>query len=172
MQSDSEIKASGSVYWQDSQHVIFEMAGWTREREDGASEWRANGALLSSVHLIQYVTANLSHAHLYAKSADSRLLVRYFPEKVIDIRSVWLLEDDQTNNSFNVSGNLQLVSPLVNYRKGQLKCHLSSQPNWKFLGAANLDLDKRKYTAHLVGDIAKIKESMVSITRLNLNFII
>nr|QGV11544.1 Vg4 [Tetrastichus brontispae] len=161
VQTDYELKASGSVYWQDSQHVVIEAAGWSREREDGASEWQANGALLSSVHAIQYVTANLSHAHLYGKSADSRVLVHYFPDKVIDVHSVWLIETNEQDDSFNVSGNLQLISPLVNYRKGQLKCHLSSEPNWRFFGAANLDLDKRKYTAHLVGDLAKIKESKV-----------
>ncbi|XP_058800590.1 uncharacterized protein LOC131669586 [Phymastichus coffea] len=163
VQTDSELKASGSMYWHDSQHVLFEVEGWSREREDGANEWRANGAVLSSVHAIQYLTTNLSHVYVYAKSADSRLLVRYFPNQVIDVRSIWLIEVDRRDDSFNVSGNLQLLSPLVSYRKGQFKCHLSSQTNWKLLGVANLDLDKRKYAVLLVSDLVKFKESMIEV---------
>ena len=116
---------------------------------------------MSSVHAIQYITANLTHVHVYAKSADSHIIIRYYPEKVIDARSIWLIENGE-DDTFNITGNLQLSSPVVNYKKGELKCHLSSRSNWKFYGAANLDLDKRKYTGHLVGDLARLKESMVS----------
>ena len=50
---------------------------------------------------------------------------------------------------------------MVNYRKGEMKCQLRLMPNWRFYGASNIDLDKRKYTGILQGNLAKIKESMV-----------
>ncbi|XP_011501595.1 PREDICTED: uncharacterized protein LOC105365190 [Ceratosolen solmsi marchali] len=159
LQTESDISASGSIYWQDSQHVIFEVTGNTKIH-DGLAEWNANCGLMSTVHTIQFVTANLTHAHIYAKSADSHIVIKYHPDKVIDARSVWLI-DNGKDDTFNVTGNLQLLSPVVNYRKGEFKCHLSSKSNWKFYGVANLDLDKRKYTSHLIGDLTRLKESMV-----------
>jgi hypothetical protein len=159
LQTESDVTASGSIYWQDSQHVIFEVTGNTKV-QDGLTEWSANCGLVSTVHTIQFVTANLTHAHIYAKSADSHVIIKYHPDKVIDFRSIWLIDNSQ-DDTFNITGNLQLMSPVVNYRKGELKCHLSSKSNWKFYGVANLDLDKRKYTSHLIGDLTRLKESMV-----------
>ncbi|XP_031778090.1 uncharacterized protein LOC100118388 isoform X3 [Nasonia vitripennis] len=160
LQTESDLTATGSVYWQDSQHVIFDVTGNAKTSPDGITEYNANCGLVSTVHTIQYVTLNLTHAHLYAKSADSHLVIRFHPDKLIDARSIWLIENVK-DDTFNITGNLQLISPVVNYRKGELKCHLSSRSDWKFHGAANLDLDKRKYTAHLLGDLTRLKESMV-----------
>ncbi|XP_014226324.1 uncharacterized protein LOC106652091 isoform X2 [Trichogramma pretiosum] len=164
LQTEQDLEASGSIYWQDSQHVIFDVTGQARRAKDNlTSEYSANAGLLSTVHAIQCVTVNLTHVHVHGRSADSRLLIKYHPDKVIDARSVWLIDSHGSDDSFNVTGNLQLTSPVVNYKKGELKCHLSSRPNWRFYGAANLELDKRKYTGHLVGDLARLKESMVQL---------
>ena len=159
-QTESDISAGGSVYWQDSEHVIFDVHGSVGKQAD-TTLWNANGGLISTVHTIQSVTMNVTHSHVYAKSSDSHIFIKYYPDKIIDVKSIWLLENDQ-NDSFNITGNLQLISPVVNYRKGELKCHLSSKSDWTFNGAANLDLDKRKYTGHLAGDLARLKESMAS----------
>lgn len=159
MQIEEKLSLSGSAYWQDSQHVLVDLLADTKEHPE-LLEWNANFGLSSTVHSIKWVTANLTHKQLFARGADSRLLVKYHPDKVIDIRSIWQL-CRVSDGTFNLTGNLHLVSPLVNYRKGELKCLLSSMPNWKFLGAANIDLDKRKYTANMIGDLAQLKESMV-----------
>lgn len=102
---------------------------------------------------------NVTHKLLRSQTADTHMLIKY-PDKTIDARSVWHL-DKQSDDVFNLTGNLHLHSPLMNYRKSELKCQLRLMTNWKFFGAANLDLDKRKYTGQLIGDLVRWKESKV-----------
>lgn len=153
--------ASGSIFWQDSQHVILDITGNARI-QDEVTELSTNCGLVSSVHTIQYITFNLTHTHMYANHADSQVLIKYHPDKVIEARSTWLLDNSDDHIS-NITGNLQLVSPVINYRRSDLKCHLSLRSDWKFYGVANLDLDKIMYTGHLTGNLEKLKESMVSL---------
>lgn len=123
-------------------------------------EWMANCGLISTVHSNSWVTVNVTHKVLRSQTADTHMLIKYNPDKTIDARSVWHL-DKQSDDVFNLTGNLHLYSPLANYRKSELKCQLRLMTNWKFFGAANLDLDKRKYTGQLIGDLVRWKESKV-----------
>lgn len=123
-------------------------------------EWTANCGLISTVHSNSLVTVNVTHRILRSQTADTHMLIKYNPDKTIDARSIWHL-DKQSDDVFNLTGNLHLHSPLMNYRKNELKCQLRLMTNWKFFGAANLDLDKRKYTGQLIGDLVHWKESKV-----------
>lgn len=154
-----KILASSSVYWKDSQHVTAEFYGSTSEH-DGLKEWLANCGLTSTVLSFSYVTMNVTHKLLRSETADSHMLIKYDPDKTIDARSIWHL-DKQSDDVFNLTGNLHLYTPFANYQKGELNCQLRIMSSWMFLGAANLDLDKRKYTGRLIGDLVRWKESKV-----------
>ncbi|KAG7207006.1 hypothetical protein KM043_000897 [Ampulex compressa] len=155
----SKIVLSTSVHWRDSQHVMAEFYG-NSDRQEGIGEWVANCGLTSTVHSISWVTVNVTHKLIRARTADTRLLLKYSPDKTLDAWSIWHL-DKESDTVFNLTGNLHLESPFASYRRNDLRCQLSIMPDWKFFGAANLDLDKRKYAGNLVGDLLRIKESMV-----------
>ncbi|XP_076235875.1 apolipoprotein lipid transfer particle [Calliopsis andreniformis] len=158
-QEQNKIKLSTSVHWKNSQRLIAEFDGSTAEY-DKIKEWRANCGIISSLHSISRTTVNITHKIVDSQAADTRLLVKYDPDKVIEAWSIWYL-DKESDSVFNLTGNLHLESPVTSYRKSDMKCQLQILPDWKFLGAANLDLDKRTYTAKLIGDLHRFKESMV-----------
>jgi len=154
-----KILASSNVHWKDSQHAIAEFYASVSEYKD-LKEWTANCGLISTVHSNSWVTVNITHKVLRSQTADTHMLIKYNPNNIIDARSIWHL-DKQSDDVFNLTGSLHLYSPLVNYRKNELKCQLRLMTNWKFSGAATLDLDKRKYTGQLIGDLVRWKESKV-----------
>ncbi|XP_024879673.1 uncharacterized protein LOC112459670 [Temnothorax curvispinosus] len=159
LQLSDKILASSSVHWKDSQHMMAEFYASVSEVKD-LKEWTANCGLISTVHSNSWVTVNVTHKVLRSQTADTHMLIKYNPDKTIDARSVWHL-DKRSDDVFNLTGNLHLHSPLMNYRKSELKCQLRLMTSWKFYGAANLDLDKRKYTGQLIGNLVHWKESKV-----------
>lgn len=159
MQLPNKILATSSAHWKDSQYMIAEFYGSANEYTD-LKEWTLNCGVTSTVHSNSWITMNVTHKVLRSQTADSHVLIKYNPDRIIDARSVWHL-DKQSDDVFNLTGNLHLYLPLVNYRKNELKCQLRIISNWKFLGVANLDLDKRKYTGRLIGDLTRWKESKI-----------
>lgn len=155
-----ELGASCSAFWQDNQRVTVDIYGNTRRTRE-MLEYNGNFGLTSTLHAVGWLTANVTHKQIPERSIESRVLVNYDPEKLIDLKSLWIVDRDSEKESYNITGNLQLVSPIANYRKGDMKCQLRFMPNWRFYGASNLELDKRVYTTVLHGDLARFKESMV-----------
>ncbi|XP_025074116.1 uncharacterized protein LOC105427375 [Pogonomyrmex barbatus] len=159
LQLPDKISISSNAHWKDSQYIIAELYASASKQED-LKEWTANCGLISTIHSNSWMTVNMTHKMLRSQTADTRMLIKYNPDKTIDARSVWHL-DKQSDDVFNLTGNLHLYSPLTSYRKSELKCQLRLMTNWKFFGAANLDLDKRKYTGQLIGNLVRWKESKV-----------
>lgn len=139
--------------------MTAEIYGSTNDHED-LKEWVVNCGLASTVHSFTWVTVNVTHKILRSKTMDSYVLIKYNPDKTIDARSIWHL-DKQSDDVFNLTGNLHLYTPFANYHKSEFKCQLRIMSSWMFLGATNLDLDKRKYTGRLIGDLVRWKESKV-----------
>lgn len=158
LQAQNSLKLSGSAHWQDSQLLMAEFDGSFAEKEK-MTEWRINCAVTSSIHSIAWTTVNITHKTVDSQ-VDTRVLIKYNPDKVIDAWSIWYL-DKESDNVFNLTGNLHLESPVTSYKKTDLKCQLQILPDWKFLGMGSLDLDKRTYTTRLIGDVRRLRESMV-----------
>ncbi|KAJ8665501.1 hypothetical protein QAD02_007163 [Eretmocerus hayati] len=160
IQSDSEAMVYGDVHWQD-QHIFYDMRAMAISSERGSADYRLNFGLISSLPHIKSVIANLTHLHTYAERIDSHVLVKYESDRVIEMRSTWAIQNFN-DDKFNVTGILYLRSPIANFRKGDLQCYWSCESDWDFKGAAYMDLDRKKYTARLVADLANLLETMVS----------
>ncbi|XP_076760898.1 apolipoprotein lipid transfer particle [Xylocopa sonorina] len=164
LQERDRIEASGGAHWKDSQRLTAELEGSTAiTNKNGrtAKEWKANCGISSSVDSISSMTVNLTHKTIESPAlADTRLLVRYHPNKVINAWSIWQL-DSVTENVFNLTGNLHLESPVTRYRKTDMRCQLQVLSDWKLFGAANLELDRKTYTGRLIGDLRRFKESSI-----------
>ncbi|XP_015599666.1 uncharacterized protein LOC107269849 [Cephus cinctus] len=162
--NETSLRAAGSAHWQDSSHVLLNLSANAIENVN-SSDWDAQAEFHSSIHTIRDISLNFTHSQTYDNTADTRLLINYYPDKVIDAKSLWYLErpTDPKSEGFNLTGTLELKSPLNSYRHGQMKCQLRFMPNWQFQGAANLQIEKRRYTGQLIGDLAKLKESSVQL---------
>ncbi|XP_026671389.1 uncharacterized protein LOC108627461 isoform X2 [Ceratina calcarata] len=169
LQEQNRIKASGSVHWRDSQHLIAELEGSKEERQaDKFKEWRVNCGIHSSMSSISSTTVTITHKMVDSRNADTRLLVlsNENAEKVIDAWSIWYLNKgygNETDETFNLTGNLHLESSVIRYKKTDMKCQLRVLSDWKFVGATNLELDKKTYSGELVGDFHRIKESSMEL---------
>ncbi|XP_012252389.2 uncharacterized protein LOC105683963 [Athalia rosae] len=159
LQNNNTFTASGSVYWQDTQHFLIDL--WSDLKDDDQKlEWRGNCGLGSTVHHVKWITSNVTHVQTYGRKVDSRVLVNYYPDKVFDLKSSWELTKDK-DEAFNVTGRLNMISPLASYERGDVICSFKFTEDWKIQGGVYVDLDKRKYTGRLIGDIARLRESMV-----------
>ncbi|KAK0089741.1 hypothetical protein PV326_004381 [Microctonus aethiopoides] len=159
-----ELTANCDAHWQDDQQFLIQFSASVQDAVD-TIEWRANCGLTSTVHSIGWINANLTHKVIRQSSdmtADSRLLVTYNPDKIIDIKSIWHINGpSKPDDNITLAGNLRFISPLTNYRNGDIKCQLRLMKDWKFDGITNIEMDKRKYTGVLCGDLSHIRESMV-----------
>lgn len=160
IQNGNAVTASTSVYWQDSQHLIIDLSGDSKYDNTGL-EWHGNCGLVSTMHAVRWISGNITHKQTYGRTADSHLSIKYHPDKVIDLKSSWELVKDDKTKDLNITGTLNLISPLASYERGDITCSFRFSPDWKVWGAVYVDLDKRKYTGNLVGDLARLKESMV-----------
>ncbi|XP_043519972.1 uncharacterized protein LOC122533896 [Frieseomelitta varia] len=158
-QEQNRVKLDGSAHWRDSQKLIAELEGIVAEH-DNVKEWKANCGISSTVHDISSTTVNVTHKIIHSETADTHLLIKYHPDNVIDAWSVWYL-DKESDDIFNLTGNLHLESPVTRYKVTDLRCQLQVLPDSKFLGATNLNLDKKTYTGKLIGDLRRLRESMV-----------
>ena len=158
-QERNRVKLDGSAHWRDSQKLIAELEGIVAEH-DNVKEWKANCGISSTVHDISSTTVNVTHKIIHSETADTRLLIKYHPDRVIDAWSVWYL-DKESDDIFNLTGNLHLESPVTRYKVTDLRCQLQVLPDSKFFGATNLNLDKKTYTGKLIGDLRRLRESMV-----------
>ncbi|KAK2581438.1 hypothetical protein KPH14_005113 [Odynerus spinipes] len=161
LQIQNKVIASGSAHWKDTQHITGDIYINSQENDE-MDEWVGNCRLTSTVHSITWVTMNVTQKILHSGTSYTGVLIKYHPDKVIDAWSVWHL-DKKSDTVFNLTGHLHLESPLASYRKCDIKCQLRVMPDWKILGATTMDLDKRRYTGNLLGDLRHIKESMVQL---------
>ncbi|KAF7992093.1 hypothetical protein HCN44_001418 [Aphidius gifuensis] len=164
--TEQQFIADFEAFWQDTEKFLIQMLLSSVESPStGTVEYNANCGLSSTVHLIGWLTINMTH--IFTKlsnqaSVDTRFLVNYHPDKIINLRSVWNLKSpDNHNDNFTLTGNLRFISPLSNYKNGDVKCQLSYSSEWKFDGTSSVEIDLRRYTGILRGDIARIKESMI-----------
>jgi hypothetical protein len=74
---------------------------------------------------------------------------QYYPQQIITLRSAW--EYQQAPESSNLTGIVSVVSPFDGYRKGALIARVRMSSDWDITGAADMNLDTRKYTLIVEG---------------------
>jgi hypothetical protein len=74
---------------------------------------------------------------------------QYYPQQIIAFKSTW--EYEQAPESSNLTGIVSVVSPFEGYRKGALIARVHMSNEWDITGAADMNLDTRKYTLILEG---------------------
>jgi hypothetical protein len=74
---------------------------------------------------------------------------QYYPQQIIALKSTW--EYEQAPESSNLTGIVSVISPFEGYRKGALIARVHMNNDWDITGAADMNLDTRKYTLILEG---------------------
>ncbi|KAL0271734.1 UNVERIFIED_CONTAM: hypothetical protein PYX00_008731 [Menopon gallinae] len=184
LRQDNLLRMNGSVWWQDNQTVSLDIYGdyaFKYEKKEIPSDddysdfgmflyadipelWiEFNASLVSTVPEVKPMSAAFFHkqnhnkfdtvVHLKGQMNNETVLVRF--------DSSWEL--DQSPNSTDVVGTIHLVSPYQGFERGKLVGRLHFTTDYDIQGMAELDLDRRKYTASINGYVRTIRENMLVI---------
>jgi len=75
--------------------------------------------------------------------------LQYYPQQIVTLKSTW--EYEEGPDSSNITGIVSMVSPFDGYRKGTLISRVHVNSDWDITGAADMNIDTRKYTLILEG---------------------
>jgi len=83
------------------------------------------------------------------KIMDFLSYLQYYPQQVVTLKSTW--EYEEGPDSSNITGIVSMVSPFDGYRKGALISRVRVSSDFDITGAADMNIDTRKYTLTLEG---------------------
>ncbi|GLH12107.1 Apolipophorins, partial [Gryllus bimaculatus] len=154
---DNLVQANASVYWHDDQNVALNLYGdYMLSDEEFSCE--LNASIISTIPQVSSMSGSFSHKQSNNKY-DTLLYVQHYPQKAISIKSTWQLEEDE--NSSNLTGVVNLQSPYPGYNEGMMRCRMHVNSAWDVKGAADLIIDRRKYTFQINGYVKKLTDNML-----------
>ncbi|PNF28889.1 hypothetical protein B7P43_G03854 [Cryptotermes secundus] len=149
--------ANGSVYWQDDQNIALNFySDYLISETNLLCELSAS--IISTIPQVSSMSGSFYHKQTN-KRYDTNMHVQYYPQQIITLKSTW--EYEQGPESTNLTGIVSLVSPFDGYRKGSLLCRVHMSNEWDITGAADMNLDTRKYTLILEGHLKKLSNSIL-----------
>jgi hypothetical protein len=92
---------------------------------------------------------HILNVQVWHKVMDFLYYFQYYPQQIITLKSTW--EYEEGPDSSNITGIVSMVSPFDGYRKGALISRVRVSSDWDITGAADMNIDTRKYTLTLEG---------------------
>lgn len=152
---------NGSVFWAETQHVGFSIMG-DYQIKDPTFSCELKAGINSTIADVPTIGAHFVHLHDNRK-IDTNITVRYLivnnTIQTFSLKSGWKL--DVTSNYRNMSGSIALRSPFDGYKSGALATKFSLSDKKELFGAADLDLEEKKFTLTLAGHIKKLTDNML-----------
>ncbi|XP_049847119.1 uncharacterized protein LOC126299332 [Schistocerca gregaria] len=149
--------ANGSVHWKDDQNVALNLFG-DYSLSDELFICEFNTSVWSTVEHIPSLSGSFFHKQ-GNKKYETKIYLKYMPENIISVRSLWELE--QSSESTNLTGTVSLISPFSSYRKGVLITRIHVDSDNDVTGVAELTMNRRKYTTTLKGHFEKLTNSFL-----------
>lgn len=119
----------------------------------------------STVKDVPTIDATLRHTHTQLLNYNTDISLRHVAQNatpnIYAIKSLWKLNFSGTHR--NISGSVSLKSPLEGYTKGALVTKFSLSSRRMLHGAADLELEGRKYTLTMEGMVKKITNCMLEL---------
>lgn len=150
-----------SVFWADNQQLAFGILT-NYEFDDPVLQCELRINLNSTVKDIPTIDAEFKHDQ-GQRHFNTYLVVKHAANEdklsVFSVRSGWNRNFNQDYR--NISGSISLRSPFDGYRTGALATHFSLSSRKQLEGAAELDLEDKKFTFSVEGHIKKLTDSML-----------
>jgi len=103
-------------------------------------------ALISVISVFYF---HILYLQLWHKIMDFLSYLQYYPQQIVTLKSTW--DYEKGPDSSNITGVVSMVSPFDGYRKGALISSVRVSSDWDITGAADMNIDTRKYTLTLEG---------------------
>ncbi|GAB0088507.1 uncharacterized protein DMENIID0001_029540 [Sergentomyia squamirostris] len=151
---------NGSVVWGEN-YLGAEIMG-DYEINDPIFSCELRTALNSSIQIMPTFSIYFKHRH-DNKKIDTDATVKYTAynesTQAYSVKSGW--QFDVNSEYQNVSGSVAFRSPFENYTTGALVTKFSLNDKRQLRGAADLDLEEKKFTLAVEGHIKRIIDSML-----------
>jgi hypothetical protein len=140
-----------SITWAETQNLGLEVMG-DYENKDPSFSCEIKTALNSTIKDVPTLSAHLKHNHDHTKF-DTDFILKHKadnePQQMFAVRSNWQLESSDSYR--NISGSVALRSPFEGYTRGALVTKFSLNTNRQLLGAADLDLEEKRFKLAVEG---------------------
>ncbi|XP_055713060.1 uncharacterized protein LOC129807664 isoform X2 [Phlebotomus papatasi] len=151
---------NGSVVWGENYLGAEFMGDYEIKDPIFGCEFRT--ALNSSIAIMPTFSIHFKHRH-DDKKVDTDATVKHTAynesSQTYSIKSAW--QFDVNSEYQNVSGSVAFRSPFENYTTGALVTKFSLNDKRQLKGAADLDLEEKKFTLAVEGHIKKITDNML-----------
>lgn len=157
------LMVNSSLNWADNQYLGVEFIG---DYELNADQFNVEvkTAINSTVKDVPTVSAYMKHNQNVSRITTD-ITFKKLPLneqfQIFSIRSAW--QFDNNSDYRNVSGSIALKTPFEQYQEGAFVTKFSLSSDKKLLGAADFEIENRKYTLGVDGHIKKITDCMLMI---------
>lgn len=152
-----------SVLWADNQKLIMGVLT-DFEFDDPKIKCEVKLLVNSTVKEVPTIQANFKHLQ-DKRHYNTDVSIHHAAHKekpnIFAIKSAWHLQSNELYN--NISGSITLQTPLKGYSKGSLATKFSLSTAKALLGAADFELEEKKFTLAVDGTVKKITDCMLTV---------
>lgn len=156
--ADNLMLANGSITWADNQNLGIAIMGDYKVK-DPALKLEFKLALNSTIKDLPTASIHLKHSQDNKKiETDIKFKNGSVGEQqqIYSINSGWKFDATQDN----VDGTLRFVTPFDGYQSGAFSMKYSVGDRRKLIGAASLEIEKKRYTISAEGYTKKLTDCM------------
>lgn len=157
------LSSNASILWAETQQLVMGILT-DFEFDDPSIKCQVKLLVNSTVKEVPSLQANFKHIQ-DKRHCNTDVLIHHAPHKekpnIFAVKSAWQL---QSNELFsNISGSITLQTPLQGYSKGSLATKFSLSTAKALLGAADFELEEKKFTLAVDGMVKKITDCMLTV---------
>lgn len=162
-QAKSLLSSNATVLWAETQKLVL---GVLTDFEFNHPHIKCEARLLVNSTVKEVPTINALFKHHQDKrhySTDVSIHHAPYNEKpnIFAVKSNWQIHSNEQYS--NISGSMNMQTPLKGYSKGALATKFSMSKNKTLRGAADFELEEKKFTLAVDGTVKKITNCMLTV---------
>lgn len=160
-QAKSLLSTNATILWAENQQLIL---GALTDFEFDGPETKCEAKLLvnSTVKDVPTINAFFKH-HQDSRHYTTDVSIQHAPHNqkpnIFAVKSNWQLNSNEQYST--ISGSMNIQTPLKGYSKGALATKFSLSTARALRGAADFELEERKFTLAVDGSVKKITDCML-----------
>lgn len=160
-QAKTLLSSNATILWADTQKLVL---GVLTDFEFGDPHVRCEAKILvnSTVKEVPTIIANLKH-NQDKRHYTTDISIHHAPHNekpnIFAVKSNW--QSNMNQQYSNVTGSISLQTPVKGYLKGSLATKFSLSSSKALRGAADFELEEKKFTLAVDGSVKKITDCML-----------
>lgn len=162
-QAKNMLSSNVTVLWAETKQLVL---GAMTDFEFNNTQIKCEAKVLvnSTIKDVPTINALFKH-HQDKRFYITDISIRHSPHNkkpdILAVKSNWQLSSDNTLST--ISGSMNMQTPLEGYSKGALATKFSLSTTKALLGAADFELEEKKFTLAVDGTVRKITDCMLTV---------